>query len=252
MHIHPAVPQSGDDDAMFVSIGHTSLALPDVPTPLRNIDTFDDVFGSDDGQDALSNPSGIARRADDHNHPSDIRRLQGEHTTAGYREGVTVAKAASVQSGFDEGFGLGAALGLRAGEVVGVLEGLAAAVPGDERLTKLLGQASEDLAPQSVFGAAYWAADGNWTYPVSGQDGDDVLFKDVVEAHPLIMKWRVVMDEQSQFWGVKKDWFAQNQGVDDDEVVGGERSKKVPVAPKAAATNTAPAVQSRMSDALQW
>ncbi|EAQ93113.1 hypothetical protein CHGG_01348 [Chaetomium globosum CBS 148.51] len=59
---------------------------------------------------------------------SDIPRLSAAHSTAGYRDGITLAKARTAQGGFDEGYGLGATVGARAGQLLGVLEGLAAAV----------------------------------------------------------------------------------------------------------------------------
>ncbi|TLS29201.1 hypothetical protein PpBr36_01086 [Pyricularia pennisetigena] len=241
MHMNPTpLPHSEDDGVMFASIGQTSLALREPPPGLHATDTLDDVFASEDVQGTTPFSS----------EPSDMRRLQSEHTTAGYREGVTVAKAASVQAGFDEGFGLGATLGLSAGEIVGVLEGLAAAVPGDERLAALLGEARGDLSARSIFGATYWAPDGTWTYPVSGQDGGDVVFRHVVEAHPLIAKWRAVLNEQIHHWGVRRDLFTEDQAVD-EEVVSQKKPGNPATAPKAA-TGTVPATQSRMSDALQW
>lgn len=241
MHMNPTpLPHSEDDGVMFASIGQTTLALTEPPSALHATDTLDDVFGSEDVQGSTSFTT----------EPSDMRRLQSEHTTAGYREGVTVAKAASVQAGFDEGFGLGATLGLSAGEIVGVLEGLAAAVPGDERLAALLGEARGDFSARSIFGATYWDPNGTWTYPVPGQDGGDVIFRDVVEAHPLIAKWRVVLNEQIQNWGVRCDLFAEDQVVDEEVV--SQKKLGNPATALKAATSTAPATQSRMSDALQW
>ncbi|KAI6368656.1 Essential protein Yae1, N terminal [Pyricularia grisea] len=243
MHMNPTpLPRSEDDGVMFASIGQTNLALTEPPAALHATDTLDDIFGSEEdvhGSTPLTTE------------PSDMRRLQSEHTTAGYREGVTVAKAASVQAGFDEGFGLGATLGLSAGEIVGVLEGLAAAVPGDERLAALLGEARLDLSARSIFGTTYWDPDGTWTYPVPGQDGGDVVFKDVVEAHPLIARWRVVLNEQLHRWGVRRDLFTEDQGVEEEVVSQKKLGNPAATAPKAAA-GTAPATQSRMSDALQW
>src|SRR6187431_1331366 len=88
-------------------------------------DLLDDVWGdelaSEDHERVLT-PYGA------HAHPSDMHRLQREHSTAGYREGITVAKAQSIQEGFDEGFGLGATVGARAGQLLGLLEGVANAL----------------------------------------------------------------------------------------------------------------------------
>ncbi|EAW09323.1 Yae1 family protein [Aspergillus clavatus NRRL 1] len=56
--------------------------------------------------------------------PSDLPSLRRQHVTAGYRDGISAAKGAQVQRGFDAGFPVGAQLGMRAGTVLGILEGL--------------------------------------------------------------------------------------------------------------------------------
>lgn len=123
-----------------------------------------------------------------HGHPSDIPRLQQEHTTAGYRDGITVAKAEHVQAGFDEGFGLGATIGAVAGQLLGVLEGLSFACVSSsakgekngngngnededikDRLKKLLAEAEKDLSVTSIYGKEYWDEDGTWRYEVPGE-----------------------------------------------------------------------------------
>lgn len=162
----------------------------------HNNTTLDDVWG--DGGDSHShshshqhcnhNHHGSAIRG---SHPSDIPRLQQEHTTAGYRDGITVAKAEHVQAGFDEGFGLGATIGAVAGQLLGVLEGLVFALSsasakqhstrssgnGDgedaeslrEKLRGLLAEAEKDLSVQSIYGKDYWDEDGTWRYEVPGE-----------------------------------------------------------------------------------
>ena len=69
-------------------------------------------------------------------HPSDIPRLESVHVTAGYRDGIAVAREKTVQGGFDEGWILGAALGLRAGYVLGVMEGILSAIDADAAIGK--------------------------------------------------------------------------------------------------------------------
>ncbi|KAK3300555.1 uncharacterized protein B0H64DRAFT_428609 [Chaetomium fimeti] len=124
---------------------------------------------------------------------SDIPRLSAAHSTAGYRDGITLAKARTAQGGFDEGYGLGATIGARAGQLLGVLEGLAAAVglqalseayrgqgqgagmgmgmggKGEaRRIERLLTEARRELSVTGVFDGEYWAQDGNWRYQVGG------------------------------------------------------------------------------------
>ncbi|KAH7158016.1 hypothetical protein B0J13DRAFT_186472 [Dactylonectria estremocensis] len=167
-------------------------------------DAFEDVFGS--------GPSSPAAEHQDEPHsavhPSDMRRLQTEHSTAGYREGVSVAKESSMQAGFDEGFSLGASVGLKAGQLLGVLEGITDAVRGRDdpdavRAGELLVEAREELSIGTIFKPEYWAEDGNWKYEVPPPQGqDEVLFPDVADAHPLIQKWSAIVDEQVALWKI--------------------------------------------------
>ncbi|KAL3955030.1 hypothetical protein ACCO45_010593 [Purpureocillium lilacinum] len=122
-------------------------------------------------------------------HPSDMHRLETEHATAGYREGITVSKESSMQAGFDEGFSLGAAIGLQVGQLLGTLEGVFDAVKGEpgeaaKVAESQLAMAREELATSRIFSTDYWAPDGNWTYKVEAGEGGDVLFSDVAKAHP--------------------------------------------------------------------
>ncbi|KAF9879327.1 ABC1 domain containing protein [Colletotrichum karsti] len=174
--------------------------------PADSQDIFDDVWGSAPGSPTivqLDAPSGA--------HPSDIPRLQAEHTTAGYREGVTAAKATSIQEGFDEGFSLGAEIGSLAGQLLGLLEGIANALDGgrEEAVAKearrALDEARAELKPDSIFGAKFWNTDGTWKFEVEKkpQSGDEeILFADVARAHPLVQKWTKAVDAEIERWGI--------------------------------------------------
>ncbi|KAK7716642.1 Essential protein Yae1, N terminal [Diaporthe eres] len=188
-------------------------------------DPLDDVFGSDgdddapviEGDDEAAHPHiRISRGANPaaQNHPSDIHRLRQEHTTAGYREGITVAKGTSIQAGFDEGFGLGATIGLKVGYLLGVLEGVAAALSRDPSLAashaeavKLLAEARGELGLRAVFSPEYWDSDGTWKYevgPRGGQaDDEEVVFSHVADAHPLVRKWTATVEAQMRSWGLE-------------------------------------------------
>ncbi|OHF03483.1 Yae1 protein [Colletotrichum orchidophilum] len=171
-------------------------------------ETFDDVWGSEPG----SPTTNFAQDAPTGTHPGDIPRLQAEHTNAGYREGISAAKAHSIQAGFDEGFSLGAEVGSVAGQIVGLLEGIAAALDGgssqdDEVLSKEARKTLEDAKAQlkidSIFGSAYWNTDGTWKFDVGEERaGDEILFADVARAHPLIQKWQKVADAELERWGI--------------------------------------------------
>ncbi|KAG8671688.1 Essential protein Yae1, N terminal [Fusarium poae] len=175
-------------------------------------DALDDVFGSGPSSPTEHRHSDESSTA----HPSDIRRLQTEHTTAGYREGITVSKESSIQAGFDEGFSLGASVGLRAGQLLGLLEGIAEAVHSlkdadSSRVVELTKQAHEELSTQGIFKPEYWAEDGNWKYEVEPTAGaEEVVFADVADAHPLVKKWTEVIEEQIKLWKI-------NQSILDDE-----------------------------------
>ena len=54
---------------------------------------------------------------------SDLPSIRRQHMTSGYREGLSVGKAQVIQSGFDAGYPIGVEIALRAGKVLGVLEG---------------------------------------------------------------------------------------------------------------------------------
>ncbi|KAF3480021.1 uncharacterized protein GIQ15_06997 [Arthroderma uncinatum] len=86
---------------------------------------LDDVFGSSPPQSAADSlRSHIPDSTPSHAEPSDLPSLRRQHVTAGYRDGIAVAKGEHVQRGFDSGFPVGAELGIRVGVVLGVLEGL--------------------------------------------------------------------------------------------------------------------------------
>lgn len=207
-------------------IGHSQGEAQAESPPSNNV--LDDVFGS-----GPSSPTAGHHHDDSVSHPSDINRLQTEHTTAGYREGITVSKEKSLQDGFDEGFSLGATVGLKAGQLLGVLEGIAEAAQTPET-TELIRQAREDLSVKGIFRADYWAEDGNWKYEVPEPEGDDgAVFADVAAAHPLIKRWTAVVDGQVALWridrGVLEDETGERlEGVMDEPLVsaGAPVSKK--------------------------
>jgi hypothetical protein len=198
---------------------------PHAPTSHDN-DALDDVWGDS----APSSPTLLPNHHTPSQHPSDIPRLQQEHATAGYRDGITSAKAASAQAGFDEGFGLGAVIGARAGRVLGVIEGLSGAVPSDEGLKKLVEDAKKELGVVSIFAPEYWDSEGVWRYEVThggeeGKDDEELVFADVAGAHPLVRKWEGVLSEEAKRWGIDLEVLSGEEGVvrAGDEVAGQSR-----------------------------
>ncbi|KAL8873834.1 MAG: hypothetical protein Q9174_000763 [Haloplaca sp. 1 TL-2023] len=156
--------------------------------------------------------------------PSDIPRLRSIHVTAGYRDGIASAKDEAVQHGFDEAYPLGAIMGMRAGYILGVLEGLchlgssrdpqshvaseresqgdASIAIDNRRLRGFLIQAKEELMVSNLFGKDYWKSDGLWEYQVEGRE-EDVTFWEVADQHPVIRKWLGTIRDEVQKAGLQ-------------------------------------------------
>ncbi|RFU73676.1 abc1 domain-containing [Trichoderma arundinaceum] len=232
--------------------------------------SLDDVFGPE-SESGLGSGEDVARatadaaatvtspgRPESPRHPSDMRRLETEHTTAGYREGISAAKERTVQAGFDEGFSLGATIGLAAGQLLGTLEGIEDALKSrlgdragseDEEATaasRLLTEAREELSVPKIFSSDYWAPDGNWSYDVKPEasGGDEVLFPDVAAAHPLIRKWTAIVDEQVKLWKIDRSVL---DGEDGDARMGLEA-----VDDAATGTSTIPLAPPASRQPLDW
>lgn len=192
-----------DSDPSVLAV-HSSLSASE---PRSATDPLDDVFAS--------SPSPPAARALEEpgltsSHPSDIPRLRAEHATAGYREGITAAKAKSIQAGFDEGFSLGATVGSRAGQLLGTLEGIADALrvrrdDSSAEAERLLETATRELTKDAIFNPRYWDSDGTWKYDVIGSKGDTVLFADVAGAHPVIRQWTLIVEAEMQKCNMRND-----------------------------------------------
>jgi hypothetical protein len=253
MLLRNAAAQDRDPDIFHTMTSHNPAASDSHPhheteTENNNNNNLDDIWATDDHP--------ITHRQH-HHYPyypphqqevSDIPRLSQAHTTAGYRDGITAAKARTAQQGFDEGYGLGATIGARAGQLLGVLEGLAAAVglhslslqspsssssastsggvereisawAGREearRIEGLLNEARRELSVRGVFDGEFWAMDGNWRYEVAGVGGlgeDGVVFADVAEAHPLLRKWSGIVRAEAARYGV--DWEVLKDEIGD-------------------------------------
>lgn len=226
MHLRPSAPQDEDIFREMASAGHDETLNP---LPIVEQDLMDDVWDSDADHTASSAAEALGSGTNaSAAHPSDIRRLQAEHTTAGYRDGITAAKAQSIQAGFDEGFGLGASIGLQAGHLLGVLEGIAAAAQGlgDEegavQVVKQLDEARGELSTAAIFGTEYWNGDGTWKWDVKkqqasadasasamardggGLEDGDVIFADVAACHPLLQKWSSVVSAELARWNIDR------------------------------------------------
>ncbi|OJJ84320.1 Yae1 family protein [Aspergillus glaucus CBS 516.65] len=96
---------------------HSDTVTAQPPPPAADI--LDDIFGSSPPQ-----PSSLERDSVPAAEPSDLPSLRRQHVTTGYRDGISLSKGEHVQDGFDAGFPVGAQLGMRAGTVLGIMEGV--------------------------------------------------------------------------------------------------------------------------------
>ena len=137
-----------------------------------------------------------------------------------------------MQAGFDEGFSLGAVLGLRVGYILGVLEGLVRAVQrvqkksADEEGGGRIGRVEEarglreearrELGMQRVMGEGFFNEEGVWRWDVPGAEGkEEVTFRDVAEAHPLVAKWIRVVREAAERWRVDLEVLEKEEGTEE-------------------------------------
>ncbi|RYC61449.1 hypothetical protein CHU98_g4768 [Xylaria longipes] len=238
MHLAQPPESFGDDLDYHTSIFQMTSVSPPAYDPL------DDVFGPDPDipvhGPTTSATQGISEMS------LDTQRLRAQHNTVGYREGITAGKAGSIQAGFDQGFALGANIGIRAGQILGLLEGISAALaetgPTDEsvRVGSLLSQATTELNPESLFTSDFWASDGTWTYSVApSHEGGEIIYPDVADQHPLISKWKRIACDEADRWHVDQALpiLENNESSTQDDVAALETSSK-------------PDITSR--DAIEW
>lgn len=200
-----------------------------VQQPTSYIDPFGDVFGSAPSSPVLNvrdthneDQSDIALPTRPPDHPSDVSRLRSIHVTNGYREGIAASKEKHIQEGFDEGYSLGAEIALKAGSIIGSLEGLFHALPnsaptaslevGNSRaengvtrhmMAETVREAERHLAVERLIDREYFGEDGVWVYNVPGQDSEgNVTFAEVAEAHPIIKMWNKRLRELCTQLGV--------------------------------------------------
>ncbi|KAG9247385.1 hypothetical protein BJ878DRAFT_414963 [Calycina marina] len=193
----------------------TSQAAP------QENDSLNDVFGSDN--EDFQGAGGNAEY-------SDIPRLREKHETEGYRDGIGQGKAQTVQKGFDEGYHLGAVLGLRIGKVLGLLEGIWKAVSNvpdagedmkseEERLGALWREAKDELNTEKVFGRQWWGEDGIWMFEVHGENEGEVTFEDVANQHPIVKTWEGIVAKEVEKLGIDLDILAgEEDGAREPEV----------------------------------
>ncbi|KAI9706610.1 MAG: Essential protein Yae1, N terminal [Candelina mexicana] len=192
-----SIPQA--DEQLSTLIASTTI-VSSSPPPTSINDLSDIFFSSPTSTSTAQTTLPI-------NEPSDIPRIRSIHSTNGYRDGISTSKTRFIQEGFDEGYTLSAVLGLRIGWILGVLEGICSALsakPAEQsRVRKLLGDAKRELRTENVFSRDLFEEDGTWVFHVEGMEKDgDVMFEDVADAHPVIGKWRRIIEREVEKWGL--------------------------------------------------
>lgn len=184
------------------TLGPTQLPAGDAPPTPPHESALDDIYGS-----APTSPFLDAQTSSrTHEMLSDLPSRQRALDADAYREGLASAKGQYVQEGFDEGYALGADLGLRVGYVLGVLRGLVGTWKGKDQdvyhdVLTLYEEAQKELAIEQLLGQAWVDQEGIWKWEVQGADGD-ATFREVAAQHPVVKKWDDKVEELAGRWGV--------------------------------------------------
>lgn len=181
----------------------TQLAAGHAPPTPPHETALDDIYGSAPSSPVLSANAPQHRR---HEILSDLPSRQRALDTDAYREGLANSKGQYVQEGFDEGYALGANLGLYVGYILGVLHGFATAWKGhDEKVHEeaknIYETAQKELAIEQLLGQQWVDEEGIWKWGVVGSDGDPT-FKEVAAQHPVTKKWMDKLQELATRWNV--------------------------------------------------
>lgn len=219
------------------AISHPTMSPSPEPITTTS-ELHDDIFGSEPNSPALPPsqddnendmdisglPTPQLNNTTANSERSDIPRLRSVHVTSGYRDGISVSKAEFVQQGFDEGFSLGAVIGLKAGWLLGVLEGLVRAIQSAPRIPEAAKEevvqkfvkAREELGLRSLFGREYFGEDGIWIFEVQGEGEGEVTFRDVADAHPLVKQWVDEVEVLKKRFGVVFRERARAEGDEEE------------------------------------
>lgn len=77
----------------------------------------------------------------------------------------------------------------------------------------LVKEAKWQLAIENIFGKEWWGEDGIWKYDVQGRE-EEVTFREVVDAHPVVKKWVERVGHEMKNAGVKLGRFQGRQWED--------------------------------------
>lgn len=129
-----------DGPASISSLG-IAITTPEIAS------ADEDIWTSDHEHNTSQSP---ARHTAQEDVLSDLPTIKRQHMTDGYREGLSVGKAKVMQNGFDAGYPVGGSIALRAGKIIGCIEGIMAVktLADAQRTlaTKQYEQAKQELA----------------------------------------------------------------------------------------------------------
>ncbi|CCH59039.1 hypothetical protein TBLA_0B01960 [Henningerozyma blattae CBS 6284] len=152
---------------------------------------FDDVWSDSSSFDSSPNSTEQYNDEPTNNtsstntqYPPDIRKLRELHSKRGYLDGIVASKETKLQTGFNEGFPTGAALGLHAGRVAGTAQMLAILHPSEQASREILSRAATCLHVSRVLTASHF---------------DPMLdLKTSPEEHPAIKEAQKQVDDLQQ------------------------------------------------------
>lgn len=187
-------------------MGPTQLAAGNAPPTPPHEDPLDDIYGSAPASPMFLSQDPQAPHSRQHEMLSDLPSRQRALDTDAYREGLSNSKGQYVQEGFDEGYSLGATIGLRAGYILGILQGFAAAWKSQDaqeykQVLEVLERAQAELAIGDLLGQNWVNEQGIWTWEVKGKE-DDPTLREVAEQHPVVQRWINKVEELALKYGV--------------------------------------------------
>lgn len=111
-----------------------------------------------------------------------------------------------MQEGFDEGYMLGAELGMRGGWIIGILEAIVRGGKDVNKVKVLLREARKELSVKGLYAPEHFGQDGLWKYRVGeeleGQEEGELDFRKVAAAHPIIKRWTGIVETLAEEAGL--------------------------------------------------
>ena len=85
-----------------------------------------------------------------------------------------------------------------------------------EEARELREEAGRELGMQRVMGEGFFNEEGMWRWDVPGAEGkEEVTFRDVAGAHPLVAKWMGVVREVAEKWRVDLEVLEREESTEE-------------------------------------